>query len=614
MHIWSSVKTSLSLLSPRDRRILWFVTALQFLLSLLDLVGVLLLGTVAALATMSVTGTNLGSSGLGLLIDSLPDSNGFVFFLAGLAAVFLIAKSLLTLLLTRKIFRFLANRQAMVAGNLAQRLLNRPLLEVQSRSSQEISIALTSGVSALTINTLGQAVVVVAEISLTVALVIGLLFVDPIVAIFSVCFFGLLVVVLQLLMGSWATSLGNRFMIADIRSYAAMQHALRAYREISVSGRRQMFIDKFRKARWEAARIQSDTYIVNQIGKYVFEIGLIIGGGILIAIVAVTNNLTAGIAIITVFLAASARIFPSLLRLQGALISIRGAEGASEVTLRLISELDSAKPTVDSHSNLTAQQVAKQTELTYRGYPGFQPSIAIENVTLAYPGVSKKSLDGISISITANQSVAIVGTSGAGKSTLADVILGVLIPTSGQVLISGKDPHQAISTWPGAITYVPQDVAILSGSIRENVALGIIDDEIDDKLVLEALERAHLSDFLLESRQGLETLVGENGVQLSGGQRQRLGIARALYSRPRLLVLDEATSALDSNTETLITDTLSEISSSTTVIVIAHRLASVRNFDQVVYLDDGRISGVGTFEEVRNQVPNLDRQAKLLGL
>jgi ATP-binding cassette, subfamily B, bacterial PglK len=194
------------------------------------------------------------------------------------------------------------------------------------------------------------------------------------------------------------------------------------------------------------------------------------------------------------------------------------------------------------------------------------------------------------------------------------VILGVLIPTSGQVLISGKDPHQAISTWPGAITYVPQDVAILSGSIRENVALGIIDDEIDDKLVLEALERAHLSDFLLESRQGLETLVGENGVQLSGGQRQRLGIARALYSRPRLLGLDEATSALDSNTETLITDTLSEISSSTTVIVIAHRLASVRNFDQVVYLDDGRISGVGTFEEVRNQVPNLDRQAKLLGL
>jgi ABC-type multidrug transport system fused ATPase/permease subunit len=580
----------------------------------MDLIGVLLLGTVAALATMSVTGTNVGPSGLGLLIEKIPDSSGFVLFLAGLAAVFLIGKSLMTLLLTRKIFRFLANRQALVAGNLAQRLLNRPLLEVQSRSSQEISIALTSGVSALTINTLGQAVVVVSEISLTIALIVGLLFVDPIVAIFSLCFFGILVVVLQLLMGSWATSLGNRFMIADIRSYAAMQHSLRAYREISVSGRRQMFIDKFQKARWEAARIQSDTYIVHQVGKYVFEIGLIVGGGILIAIVAASNNLTAGIAIITVFLAASARIFPSLLRLQGALISIRSAEGASAITLNLISDLDSAQSTTDLHSNLLARQVTKQTELAYLGYPDFHPSISVTDVTLTYPGASNKSLDHVSIDIPANQSVALVGLSGAGKSTLADVILGVLLPDSGEVRISGKPPHEAVSNWPGAITYVPQDVAVLSGSIRENVALGIVDDAIDDELVWQALDRAHLSQFLVESREGLETLVGENGVQLSGGQRQRLGIARALYSRPRLLVMDEATSALDSETETLITETLSEISRNTTIIVIAHRLATVRNFDKVIYLDDGKVAGIGTFAEVRVQVPNLDRQARLLGL
>lgn len=155
---------------------------------------------------------------------------------------------------------------------------------------------------------------------------------------------------------------------------------------------------------------------------------------------------------------------------------------------------------------------------------------------------------------------------------------------------------------------------MLTGSVRENVALGIPSEDIDNSLVWEALERAHLADFLRSSRDGIDTLVGENGVQLSGGQRQRLGIARALYSRPRLLVLDEATSALDAETERLITETLDSLAGDVTLIVIAHRLATVRHCDQVIYLDKGRITGSGTFTEVRAQVPDFDRQAELLGL
>jgi ABC-type multidrug transport system fused ATPase/permease subunit len=175
-------------------------------------------------------------------------------------------------------------------------------------------------------------------------------------------------------------------------------------------------------------------------------------------------------------------------------------------------------------------------------------------------------------------------------------------------------PFESVQKWPGAMAYVPQDVAVLTGSVRENVALGIPMEFIDNSLVWEALERAHLAEFLRSSRDGIETLVGENGVQLSGGQRQRLGIARALYSRPRLLVLDEATSALDSETERLITETLESLAGAVTLIVIAHRLATVRHCDQVIYLADGRITGRGTFEEVRVQVPEFNRQADLLGL
>jgi ABC-type multidrug transport system fused ATPase/permease subunit len=187
-------------------------------------------------------------------------------------------------------------------------------------------------------------------------------------------------------------------------------------------------------------------------------------------------------------------------------------------------------------------------------------------------------------------------------------------PQSGTVTISGVSPREAINRWPGAIAYVPQAVALVEGTVRENVALGLPRDLIDDELVWDALNRAHLADFLSESREGLDTKIGERGFRLSGGQRQRLGIARALYTRPRLLVLDEATSALDAETEQSIVQTLDELEGQVTTITVAHRLATVRRADQMLYLEGGRITARGTFDEVRAQVADFDRQAALLGL
>ena len=613
MNILGIMRESASLLSRRDQRILLLVVVIQFLVSLLDLIGVLLLGVVAALSASAATGTPLTVGGLGAILEWLPTSTSFVISLAFAAAILLVLKSVLGLLLTRKTFRFLANRQAMVAGSIAGRLLTRPLLEVQSRSSQEISVALTTGVSALTLTVLGQGVVIAAEISLVSALFVGLLFVDPLVAGFTVLFFGSLVAILQFLLGSWATSLGQRFADAEIGSFAAMQHALRAYREVTVTGRRSLFIAKFQALRWDAAKVQSDVFILSQIGKYVFEIGLIVGAGLLVLLMSLTKDLTAGIAIITVFLAASSRVFPSLLRLQAGLSNIRGAQGTASVTLGLLADLDAAEK-VYSPPIIPPALAAEFNRSVHQGFPGFEGTVSVSSVSLGYPEATELALDSISMEIPSSQSVAFVGSTGAGKSTLADVILGVLLPDSGSVLISGVQPFESVQRWPGAMAYVPQDVAVLTGSVRENVALGIPSEFIDNSLVWEALERAHLAEFLRSSRDGIETLVGENGVQLSGGQRQRLGIARALYSRPRLLVLDEATSALDSETERLITQTLESLAGDVTLIIIAHRLATVRHCDQVIYLTDGRITGSGTFSEVRAQVPDFDRQAELLGL
>jgi ABC-type multidrug transport system fused ATPase/permease subunit len=233
---------------------------------------------------------------------------------------------------------------------------------------------------------------------------------------------------------------------------------------------------------------------------------------------------------------------------------------------------------------------------------------------LKYPTRENEALKDVTFKIEKGSFAALVGPSGAGKTSLADVILGVIRPTSGQVLISGKDPESAIKEWPGAIAYVPQDISVVGGTIRENVALGYEDVEMRDDLIWAVLEKAQLSELVMNFPLGLDEPVGERGTRLSGGQRQRLGIARALYTNPSVIVFDEATSALDGETEANLSQTINSLRGAMTIIMIAHRLSTIRNADQVIYLEDGVALCNGSFDEVRNAVPAFDRQAKLMGL
>jgi ABC-type multidrug transport system fused ATPase/permease subunit len=197
---------------------------------------------------------------------------------------------------------------------------------------------------------------------------------------------------------------------------------------------------------------------------------------------------------------------------------------------------------------------------------------------------------------------------------LVDVLLGVLRADTGLISISGKPPLEAISDWPGAISYVPQNVTISNGTFRENVGLGYPVEVVTDELVWSALETAQLANFVRDLPLGLDTPVGERGAKISGGQRQRLGIARAMFTHPKLLVLDEATSSLDGQTEADISDAIQQLKGSVTVVMIAHRLSTVRNADKVIFMDKGKILARGSFEEVRMSIPDFDNQAKLMGL
>ena len=288
---------------------------------------------------------------------------------------------------------------------------------------------------------------------------------------------------------------------------------------------------------------------------------------------------------LTLLALASVRIMPSANRIVNAAVSVKWGLPALDAVYDDLYALGDFSPAGD-------------LALSAPRGPEFTDSIEFEDVHYTYPGAATEALRGVSFRIPKGSAVALVGPSGAGKTTAADILLGLLAPTSGQVLVDGQDIRGKLREWQSQIGYIPQHIYLTDDTIRRNVAFGVPDDEIDDDRVRAALESAQLSGLLASLPDGLNTSVGERGVRLSGGQRQRIGIARALYHDPPVLVMDEATSALDYKTESLIIEMMEQLRSSRTFVVIAHRHETVEYFDTVFFLRDGRLVGQGSLAEV----------------
>ena len=596
------LKKILRFFPSRDKRIISFVVFFQVTLGFLELLSVLLIAALGSLAVRNISSNSPGnrvSRVLSLLnIDTFAIQTQ-VGILGISAAVLMVLRSLFSLALNRKMLRFIGLRSATISSNLVKKVLSLNLEELNSKSSQSILYSVTNGVELLINGVLGTLIILVADIALSSIIIIGLLLIDKLLAIGTMLFFILVALFLNKTLASRTKKVATLHTKYGIRNNQLLLEVLGAYREIFVKNKRNYYIEKIGAGRVAIAELNAEKTFIPSISKYTFEIATVAGGFAIAIYQFATKDAIQAITVLTLFIVASARITPAILRIQQSALTFRSNIAAAQLTLDLINEIPSEVPEMET--KLNSQEEVKGC-------------IELNELHFKYKENDVFSIDNINLLINPGEFVALVGPSGSGKSTLADLILGLLQPTRGDVLIDKLKPIEFIQIRPGIVSYVPQQTSIFQGTIRQNIALGFDENEISDREIWKVLDLTKLADFVNSSKDGLNMQVGERGTKLSGGQKQRIGIARALLTKPKILILDEATSALDAITENEITNAITQLRGVVTVVVIAHRLSTVKNANKIIYLENGQVKATGSFEDVRRKIPDFDRQAELMGL
>lgn len=603
-HLKDIIRLS-EILSPRDKQKLYLVSILQIGLSILDLIGVTLIGVIGAL-TISGVRSQTPTGKVGDLLAFLGlDSYSFqtqTVILAFIAVLLLVTRTSLSVIITRRTLFFLSRRSAEISSRLITQVMSQPLSTLNRFNSQYIHYTLTTGTTSLTLGVFGNIVSVTSDFALLLVLGMGIAIIDPMTAILTVSIFGSILVYMYYLTNRRTQIISREYTEISIKDSETLLELISGYREAFIRNRRGYFVDRAKVIKWEIADYSAELAWMPNISKYVVEIAFTVGTMAVAALQFISNDSAQAVGSLSLFLAAGTRITPALLRVQQNLVSINGS-------------IVRAKPTIDlfamTDPNLIIPEYVSNIDTKHLN---FDAEIVITDASFRYQGAESNTLTSINLRVTPGETVAIVGPSGAGKSTLIDLILGIYLPNEGTITIAGRTPAESITEWPGAIGYVPQEVVLLSGSIAANIASGFDNSAVSEQLVKDSIAIAQLEEFVSSLPAGVLTEVGERGGNLSGGQRQRVGIARAMFTKPQLLVLDEATSSLDGQTESEISDAIQGLKGKVTLILIAHRLSTVRKADRIVYLEAGRIIAQGTFDEVRAAVPNFNVQAQLMGL
>lgn len=513
------------------------------------------------------------------------EGKALILSLAIALAAFYILKNILVGLIIYLQSRVVSNSAAELSAQLFKGYLTVPFAFHLQRNSAEVIRTTTDSVQQTVQGVMEPALGIVTETFVLMGILTVLMITAPlatvIAALFLGCLIGLLLRVTKHPFSSW----GVREQELRREILQTLQQSLGALKEVKVMGREHFFFGIFASLQAGLARIQYLRSTLSLIPNLLIETVFVCGMLLVVGLVTVRASAPQDVLpLLGLYAYAGFRIIPSMNRVLMKRNFIRHGSGAVDI--------------VYSDFMLLRDSMANGFESRPMVGPSLGHHMVLTGVSYAYEGASAPALRDINLTITCGESLGIVGATGAGKSTLINIILGLLQPSSGEITVDGRSILGSKSSWLSRISYVPQEVYLTDDSLRRNIALGCEDQEIVEARVRASVRMAQLESFIDGLPQGLDTTVGERGIRLSGGQRQRIAIARALYSEPELIVFDEATSALDNRTEAEVTRAMQALHGVTTLIIIAHRLSTVRVCDRLVFLHNGQLTGTGTFDEL----------------
>jgi len=582
---------SVNLLSRKNKILYVLGSGLQASLGLIDLIGVLISGIIGVVASNVLTGNQIPNLILEILsffkLENKSPSS-LIVILSIVALLFFLMKTILALYISKKLFRFLANQQSAISSKMFNYIINADYIWIRNKDPHQISTAMLAGISAATVNSLGQTMLIISESGLLVLFLVIIGIASPPLAIVTILYFSIVVFLLNMVVGKKVSKYNQNMSIVRIKAQAEIFNTIKLFREIRILQKSEWFRQKIDKLFNRHSRNLSDDIWIQQLPKYILEIALLLGASLLVGIGRITMTSQEMIYILAVYLAGVARIFPSLLRIQSSIFSLRAASFYSQMALDLFDSLKKTESSLIREQSLNQLQEANSRETL----------ISVTGLSFKFADSDRYVLENLNFSISRGEKIAIIGSSGSGKSTLCDLILGLLSPTKGSVLIKGTDASIWIRAHRGRVSYLPQETILVEGTIRENICLGVNQDDIDEEDLLKAVRDSNLLEASLDFPMGLETVIESDGVNLSGGQKQRIGIARALYTKPEILILDEATSSLDIYNEKSIIQSIDSLNSDITVISITHKVQNLNPSTRVLEISKNGISFDGKLSDL----------------
>ena len=582
-------KKFLFLLSAKERKNSVLLLIMLIIMAILDMIGVAsILPFMAVLTTPELVETNLF---LKYIFDistifGVVNNQQFLIYLGALVFILLIFSLAFKAITTYAQVKFVQMREYSISKRLVEGYLNQPYSWFLSRHSADLGKNILSEVQQLIANGMRPLLELIAKGMVTITIISLLIIVDPKLALIVGLSLSFIYFIIFNFVKKYLNKTGHERLKNNQLRFTAVNEALGAAKEVKVGGLEKTYIRNFSYSAKIYAQTQAFAIVIGQLPRFILE-AIAFGGILLIILYVMTQkgNLNQALPIITLYVFAGYRLMPALQQIY-----------------RSFAQLTFVTPSLNKIYN-DLKNLSRFNENQYQGVLSLDNKIILQNIYYNYPNSSRTALKNINLTINAKSTVGLVGATGSGKTTLVDIILGLLEAQKGKLIVDKNIITENNSrAWQRSIGYVPQYIYLSDDTVAANIAFGVEHKKINFTAVEKAAKIANLHNFVIdELPKNYHTTIGERGVRLSGGQRQRIGIARALYNNPEVLILDEATSALDNKTEKIVMDAVNNISKDITIILIAHRLGTVKKCDKIFLLEKGQIKNEGTFHELINE-------------